>query len=547
MTHSHHCLADNGGMDSARSWAVAAACAWINFFTFAVVRSAAVVFASLLQTFPVTREQASWPVNLTVVCVFFSGTIAGVLARHIAIWKLNLFGCIGGSLAVAACFFAPSILFLNLFLGVIQGTCIGLLNLFNVVINQHFRKYRAMASGICNAGFTVGGLVFPPVLQALEEGYGIRGAFLICGAGMLNSVAGTFLQRTPPQAEPKEAPGRNPCKETNATSNDSLESGTEKFRDRELNETRWANLLRTHDSATSYGGGSSPGLCYHKVELLTTKPHDTGGSTEIKHEREETPHVCQVDSSRPRTKGCAQGKTNDQPIIEDDFVQRSLNEDSTDPKKFTFLSFLLLPKFYFIAFCFSIIHFNMTTYLTVVVDFEEDRGISRWKAVYLITVYAVADLLARLSSGWITDRKYLRKSAMMGSHFVLWGASLYLTPVCSSYPYQVALSVLSGWCTGSTLILIPVLLMELVSIETFGICFGISTSFVGLVGLARPLLIGLFRDTRGDYEGLFSLIGGVTVGISIPWLYPCVGQKCSSRNGSLINFSRLRSMRSSRK
>ncbi|XP_077519082.1 monocarboxylate transporter 7-like isoform X2 [Amblyomma americanum] len=121
MTHSHHCLADNGGMDSARSWAVAAACAWINFFTFAVVRSAAVVFASLLQTFPVTREQASWPVNLTVVCVFFSGTIAGVLARHIAIWKLNLFGCIGGSLAVAACFFAPSILFLNLFLGVIQG------------------------------------------------------------------------------------------------------------------------------------------------------------------------------------------------------------------------------------------------------------------------------------------------------------------------------------------------------------------------------------------------------------------------------------------
>lgn len=62
-------------MDSPRSWAVAAACCWMNVFTLAMVRSAAVVFVGVLQTFNVSREEASWPVNLSSVCYFLTGTL----------------------------------------------------------------------------------------------------------------------------------------------------------------------------------------------------------------------------------------------------------------------------------------------------------------------------------------------------------------------------------------------------------------------------------------------------------------------------------------
>lgn len=167
--------------------------------------------------------------------------------------------------------------------------------------------------------------------------------------------------------------------------------------------------------------------------------------------------------------------------------------------------------------------------MTVIVDFAVDRGVSKWNAVYLIFAYAVADLLARLGSGWITDRKYLLKSTMMGSHFVMWGASLYMMPLCSQYYCQVALSVLSGWCNGSTLILIGVLFMELVGIDKLGVCFGIATTFAGLLGLSRPSLIGFYRDAHGDYEGLFGLIGGVTWGMSLLWLCYYGNERCASR------------------
>lgn len=513
-------------MDSPRSWAVAAACCWINVFTFALVRSAAVVYVALLGTFPVTREQASWPVNLSVVCYFLTGPFAGVLARYIPIWRLTVVGCLGGSLAVCVCFFAQSMLFLDIFLGIIHGTCIGLLALFSVVINQHFYKYRAMASGISNAGFTIGGLIFPPVIQLLSEKYGIRGTFLLCGGAMLNSVAGAFLQRSPPRVQPEGSPSRAAC---DATTNDSAVRGSRE------KDAMIANSLEPQENRCSAvtvaaSGASGP-------DDLADDANQREGEDALGNAGQElqfsvfkkcTMYSHEIDDSTKVRMLNADGSGKVELVVKSRVRRSSPKEETIGRnKRVPLLSFLLLPKFYLISLSLSVILFDMSTYMTIIVDFAVDHGISKWNAVYLIFAYTVADLLARLGSGWITDHKYLLKSTMMGSHFVLWGASLYLMPLCSPYSCQVALSALSGWCNGSTLILIAVLFMELVGIDKLGVCFGIATTFAGLLGLARPSLIGFFRDTRGDYEGLFGLVGGVTLCISLLWLCTYVRGRCA--------------------
>ncbi|XP_075533758.1 monocarboxylate transporter 12-like isoform X1 [Dermacentor variabilis] len=510
-------------MDSPRSWLVAAACCWINVFSFALVRSAAVVYVSLLQAFPVTRQRASWPVNLSVVCCFLTGPIAGVMARYISIWKLSVVGCLGGSLAVCACSFAPSMLFLDVFLGIVHGTCIGFLSLFSVVVQQNFLKYRAVASGIATAGFTVGGLVFPPVMKSLEEKYGIRGTFLILGATMLNSVAGALLQRTPPPASlQREKNGAS------AHGSDRryviLRSGDEFKR-----PLRCSDYPHPLDDAGFCGCNRTPDQYCLEVHRLEIEGQDVD-CDEPKGERTVRDGAVSVgfnhakkDVRFPLEKGAVPQ------LVGEDEDQTQSNGEHTGAKRERFLSFLLSPEFYLIAFSFSAMHFNMSTYTTIVVDFGVDRGIPAWNVVYLVSIYALTDLLARLGSGWITDRKYLRKSTVMASHLALWGASLCLMPLCSSYPSQVVLSVLSGWCNGSTIILIVVLFIELVDTEKVGVCFGIANAAAGLVGLSRPLLIGFFRDTHGDYAGLFSLTGGSTMFVSLLWLYYRVREQCTSR------------------
>lgn len=511
-------------MDSPRSWAVAAACSWINAFTFSLIRSSAVVYVALLHAFPVTRERASWPANLSIVCYFLTGPIAGVLARHIPIWKLSVVGCLGGSLAICVCFFAPSMVFLDVFLGFIHGTSIGLLSLFSAVVNQHFVKYRAVASGIANAGFTVGGFLFPPVMKALEEKYGIRGTFLIFGAIMLNSVAGALLQRTPPPAQPYEG-------ETAASTRDLdgkdviIESEGDSLRPSE--SSRVPHRL---DGSSSCGCRVTSDQCCQMVHFLTSEGHGINGD-EPKEKTEQRVIPISTDSNSAKKDVCFSEEKDGLvgPVGKNKVESRPRNGglDMKSPKRQRFLSFLLLPEFYLITLSFTTIHFNMTTYTTVIVDFGADHGVPEWDAVYLVSVYAVSDLLARLGSGWITDRRYLRKSTMMGSHMALWGASLCLTPVCISYPSLVALSILLGWCNGSTIILVAVLIVELVGIDKVGVCFGCANGVAGLVGLTRPLLIGFFRDTHGDYAGLFRLIGGVATSISLLWLYYRVREGCT--------------------
>lgn len=510
-------------MDSARSWAVAAACCWINVFTFAMIRSAAVVYVALLRTFPVTREQASWPVNLSVVCYLVTGPIAGVLARYIPIWKLTVLGCLGGSLAICACFLGQSMLFLDVFLGVIHGTCIGLLALFSVVINQHFVKYRAMASGISNAGFTIGGFIFPPVIQLLTDKYGVRGALLLCGALMLNSVAGALLQRTPPQVQTQPA-------EQSSSADDDVNDRTcslEGARKGDVVIAKPDQREGTHEEGPLFNGGDfrravvDPDTSARENECSQIVPSTTEGCDEDSAADDDevvakSPMLSIDSSSSPKV------------LIRSPVQLDKLKVNTRRPRSKHLLSFLLLPDFYLITFSLTVILFNMTTYMTVIVDFAVDREIAKWDAVYLIFAYAVPDLLARLGSGLITDRKYLLKSTMMGSHLALWGTALYLMPICRPYACQVVLSALSGWCNGSTLILIAVLFVELVGVDKLGVCFGIGTLVAGLTGLLRPSLIGFYRDSRGDYEGLFALVGGVTVCLALLWLCFYVKERCAS-------------------
>ncbi|KAH9373816.1 hypothetical protein HPB48_007462 [Haemaphysalis longicornis] len=188
-------------MDSQRSWLAAAGCCWINIFSFFMIRSVAVVYVNVIDTFHTTREQASWPVTLAVTCFFSAALIAGILVRYVPVWKITFTASIVAGAAVSSCYFATGVTYLCLLYGVVYGLGVGHLTLSSTVIYQHFSKYRAVASGINMAGYSIGGLVFPPTTQFFFDEYGFRGAFLLSGGTMLNATAGTLLQRIPPPVQ----------------------------------------------------------------------------------------------------------------------------------------------------------------------------------------------------------------------------------------------------------------------------------------------------------------------------------------------------------
>ncbi|CAN7974977.1 unnamed protein product [Ixodes persulcatus] len=146
--------------------------------------------------------------------------------------------------------------------------------------------------------------------------------------------------------------------------------------------------------------------------------------------------------------------------------------------------------FYLIALSYAQILFNMSTYLTIIVDFATDRGVSKWDAVLLLAIYGVADVASRFGSGWISDKKCIKRSAMMSLHFLLWAASYFMLASTTHYTFQVVSAITAGWSNGATSMLVPILVMELVDAQQFSSCFGFVTLTIVLPFSVRPVMIG---------------------------------------------------------
>ncbi|XP_049271823.1 monocarboxylate transporter 11 [Rhipicephalus sanguineus] len=190
-------------MDSDRAWLVVAACCCINAFALAVIRSGAIVYVGVASTFRVTREDAAWPLCLATLFNLAAGPVSGVLARRFNICKLMRLGCLLASLSVSVSYFATGVPYLSVSLGVLHGCGLSLVALSYAVVNQNVSQYRALASGISNGGFVLGGILFPPLVQYLFDVYGTRGGLLVFGAVMLNSTAAALLTSSPYSRTPR--------------------------------------------------------------------------------------------------------------------------------------------------------------------------------------------------------------------------------------------------------------------------------------------------------------------------------------------------------
>ncbi|CAN7998558.1 unnamed protein product [Ixodes hexagonus] len=481
-------------MDSARSWAVAASCAWILLFNFAIIRSAAVFYVVILQSFNATREEASWPITITTA----------------------MFNIAGSSVAfIILCY---------------------------TVINAHFDRYKAVASGIGNAGIAVGGLVFPPLAQFLFDKYGTRGGFLLCGAIMMNATAGAFIlwisSKSPPERPhgPREAESGDKCLDIPGTDPSAvLENSSPGLKHlhnlfkrlpSKSSEVEHGSLgvrtksdemfLQLRDSGLSASLRNSDPVLHAPPSASKIKIYFIGGRWK---ERKPKGHMELIELQGPAR------YASHQPAAAWT-ISGDIAEKASMYKRCSLLLFMAFPRFYLLALSLAVIYLNMVTYVTVIIDLAMDRGIAKWNAIYLVVIYTSADLVARLVSGVITDKRIVSRNTMMAANFLCWGVSLCLVPLFHSYYLQVLLAVTSGWSNGVVYVLSSVVCMDVAGADRFSMCYGMACFLAGLPLLARPSFVGYYRDGMGDYQGLFVVQGLLTLVAAFLWLGLPVREKC---------------------
>lgn len=478
MTKSAHSLKDdpNFGVDSRWSWITACFCGVVLFMGTATTRIAGIFFYGIIETFGVNREEASWPVSLAGTMLLLGGPIVGVLCRRFSCRPVLLTCSLVTGATVCACYLAPNVVFITIVFGILHGIAMsGLYVATNVLVAQHFEKRRTTA---CSLLFTASGLntaALSPLVEYFRTTYGIRGAFLLYGAVLLNAFPAAIPLRSPEwlkkAAKPslkKETPVQNQTKADGPPLEPSVPNNTEII----------PSKKDGCKSRLPSGLNGAPIPCgvveRNNNHTLLTILKDPAQSTEIKK-------------------------------------KVRLFRLNRTTKQFLTLRFLVH------ALSFSAVIFIMGVFVMIPADLAKDRGLDPSSSVYILQAFAVGDIVFRAFSGLAIDSRLLSLESVMLLGYILQGAACEWLAWAETLPTMIIAAGIFGSTCGSRMALQAPALVKDFGIGSLPMMMGGLSFCVGACLLSRPPLIGYYRDNLGNYVGLLHLLAGINLVFIVVW------------------------------
>lgn len=406
-------------------------CCWCFFWTLIINRCGGIVFVTMISDMGASRELASWPFSLLGTVSHLLGLVWGALVKRLPLRTVAIAGSLLVALGILFCVVFYNVTAMIVGLGVITAIGQGLVfPSLVVVVNTHFKRYRASGMGICYTGGTLVSFVFPPVLLYLHETYGLRGTLLILSACSLNITAGCLLANRPGDQPRQKSPVEEPL-----------------------------NIPQ--------GSG----------DIIATAKSKKG-------------------------------------------VLGVMREE---------LSFLTNAMYYVVVATGIMYTYSFAIFNVTIVDYAIGKGFGKWEAALLLPSYGAGDLLGRIFSGQLSDRKILERRHVMTIGILGASAAMLSLVYADSIAVLGVVCFVFGVCSGSAIILLSVLLTEYFGLERLAMAMGVSSFTNGIATFPRPLLIGFYRDRGKSYEGLYILLSAVTFGTSIAWSIECLRQWTTTR------------------
>ncbi|XP_060553073.1 monocarboxylate transporter 14-like isoform X1 [Ruditapes philippinarum] len=187
-------------------------CCLITCFGIGFSYSFGTFFTDIMTTFGINRAETA-VIQSTLVSVFLlTGLMNGMLIKKFGIVKIGIFGSLLFSFSLEACFFASSLTYLVISIGVFSG--IGISCIFicatDVIGRQFSGNKRFLLMGMQAVSGAVGGMVYPYLLRYLSDLYGWRGALLLIGAISSNAVPCCIIWKHPLDLKRDTQQGNSP-------------------------------------------------------------------------------------------------------------------------------------------------------------------------------------------------------------------------------------------------------------------------------------------------------------------------------------------------
>ncbi|GBM02696.1 hypothetical protein AVEN_258980-1 [Araneus ventricosus] len=190
------------------------------------------------------------------------------------------------------------------------------------------------------------------------------------------------------------------------------------------------------------------------------------------------------------------------------------------------LTIFLEPVFLLVLLGNAVYASNFITFITVIVDFSMDIGMSESDGKFVIMVFSIASNVGLLSFGWVTDGGFLSLTNFAALMLFLRTVTLCLIPYSNGFGMLMAVVTLQGFLEASLANMFPLIVAEYYIDEILELAISCTLFLCGPMYLGTPLLIGFFRDDLGSYLYLFLLMAILSLTCSILLFIAPVLAKC---------------------
>lgn len=163
--------------------------------------------------------------------------------------------------------------------------------------------------------------------------------------------------------------------------------------------------------------------------------------------------------------------------------------------------------FYICSVSFVLLYGINVLYNSTILDFAVDKGVGVGAAMSLLSVFSLADLIARLGTSVLMNAELGSKKLLMIWLQASSGVLLLAAPYLVGYAAALSAAVLLGVNMGSLSALYIVLFEDYIILHLVAWAFGMHGVAMGLIALMTVPLLGYCRDVLLSYDTLFQVLG----------------------------------------
>ncbi|KAL3217246.1 hypothetical protein MRX96_006144 [Rhipicephalus microplus] len=522
--------------DGGWGWVVVFASFMINLIADGVSMSFGILFVDLIDYFEQSKGKTAWVGSLYLSMPLLTGPIASSLTDRYGCRRV----CIVGSLLAAGGFVASyigtSLEFLFLTFSV-SGFGLALCYVTSIVsVAYYFERRRSLATGLAVCGTGIGTFVFAPLTIRLLETFAWQGTLLILAGFFLNMVISGALMRDldlfGDDEEDENVEDTHEKRTLPSAGGATRGFAARSFSFRHTSQTSvYPNIWNTIDPSSTIKSMPPNFVLPASKSSAAAGPAAVGGR-DVPNGWGERRLQQRADSACLRNMRLQRGSLTYRGAMLNirryrlrasscpDIYRNSMLTISGEDKTCQWLSDLkevlldsmdvrLFLNGRYTLLCISNFLLNACVdnpymYLP---DSAIQLGVDKDRASFLISFIGILNTFGVVIVGYLGDKSWLEPTLLYSLLTAISGAAIAVLPMVSSYTALSLLSSVYGFAISANYTLVPIILVNLISLDNFTGAYGLLLLIQGVAGLMGPPIAGWLCDTTGAYDATFYFSG----------------------------------------